>query len=86
MVPIPLAPLKEFEVVLHLTLDELLNINWSIDAMACEAGLQDLKILQVCVFGIDIKFDSGHRDIKVNAVEDLAESRTSSALLNLGYI
>jgi hypothetical protein len=39
--------------------------------------LQDLKILQVCVFGIDIKFDSGHRDIKVNAVEDLAESRTA---------
>jgi hypothetical protein len=40
--------------------------------------LQDFKILQVCVFGIDVKFDSGHRDIKVNAIEDLAESRTAS--------
>jgi hypothetical protein len=40
--------------------------------------LQDFKILQVCIFGIDVKFDSGHWDIEVNAVEDLAESRTAS--------
>ena len=39
--------------------------------------MQDLKILQVCVFGIDVKLDSGHGDIEVNAVEDLAESRTA---------
>jgi hypothetical protein len=99
LIPISLAPLKEFEVVLHLTFDELLNVNGSIDAMACEAvycsilsvfvlsgsaehlrgvlALQDLKILQVCVFGIDIKLDSGHRDIEINAVEDLAECRTA---------
>ena len=39
--------------------------------------LQDLKILQVCVFGIDVKFDSGHWNIEINAVEDLAECRTA---------
>jgi hypothetical protein len=39
--------------------------------------LQDLKILQVCVFSIDVKLDSGHWDIEVNAVEDLAERRTA---------
>lgn len=39
--------------------------------------MQDLKILQVCVFGIDVELDSGHRDIEVNTVEDLAESRTA---------
>ncbi len=39
--------------------------------------MQDLKILQVRVFGIDVELDSGHRDIEVNAVEDLAESRTA---------
>jgi hypothetical protein len=45
--------------------------------------LQDLKILQVCVFGIHIKLDSRHWDIEVNAIEDLAESRT--ALLSAGW-
>ncbi len=38
--------------------------------------LKDLEVLQVCVLGIDIEFDSGHRDIEVDAVKDLAESRT----------
>ena len=38
--------------------------------------MQDLEVLQVCVFGIDIELNSCHRDIEVDAVEDLAESRT----------
>jgi hypothetical protein len=46
--------------------------------------LQDLKILQVCVFGIDVKLDSGHRDIEVNAVEDLAKCRTASTCQQAG--
>ena len=38
--------------------------------------LQYLEVLQVCVFGVNIELDSGHRNIKVNAVENLAEGRT----------
>jgi hypothetical protein len=37
LIPVPLGPLKKFEVVLHLTFDELLNVNRPVDAMACEA-------------------------------------------------
>lgn len=71
---------------MHLTFDKLLNVDGSIDAMACEAVLQDLEILQICVFCINVELDSSHRDIEIDAIEDLAESRTSSTLLDLGYI
>lgn len=83
MIPIPLGPLQELEVVLHLALDELLNVDGSVNSMSCEAVLEDLEVLQVCVFGIDIEFDSSHGDIEIDTVEDLAESGTSSTLLNL---
>ena len=36
--------------------------------------MQDLKILQVCIFGIDVELHSGHWDIEINAVKYLAES------------
>jgi hypothetical protein len=42
--------------------------------------LKDFEILQVCVFGIDVELNSGHRDIEVDAVEHLAESRTALLL------
>lgn len=38
--------------------------------------MEDLEVLQVCVLGIHIELDSGHGDIEVDTVEDLAESRT----------
>jgi hypothetical protein len=41
-----------------------------------ERTLKDFKILKVCVFSIDVELHSGHRDIEVNTVENLAESRT----------
>ena len=37
--------------------------------------MQDLEILQICIFSIDVELDSGHRDIEVDAIKDLAESR-----------
>ena len=45
--------------------------------------MQDLKILQICVFGIDVELDPGHRYVEVDTIEDLAESRT--ALLSAGW-
>ena len=42
--------------------------------------LEDLKVLQVCVFGIDIKLHPGHWYIEVDTVEDLAESRAVGRL------
>jgi hypothetical protein len=41
-----------------------------------ERTLKDLKILKVCVFSIDVELHSSHRDIEINAVENLAQSRT----------
>jgi hypothetical protein len=38
--------------------------------------LEDLEVLQVRVLGIDIKLDSGHRNIEIDTVENLAEGRT----------
>ncbi len=45
--------------------------------------LEDLEILQVCVFGIDVALDSVHGDIHIDAVKDLAESGT--ALQDVSY-
>lgn len=39
--------------------------------------LEYLEVLEVGVFGIDIELDSGHRDIKKDAVKDLAEGSTA---------
>ena len=38
--------------------------------------LEDLEVLQICVLGVHIELDSGHWDIEVDTIEDLAESRT----------
>lgn len=38
--------------------------------------LQDLEVLEVCIFGVDVELDAGHWDIKVDAVKDLAKSRS----------
>ena len=37
LVPVPLGPLEEFEVVLHLALDQLFDIHRAVDAMSREA-------------------------------------------------
>lgn len=37
--------------------------------------LEYLEVLQVCVLGINVELDPGHRDVEIDAVEDLAESR-----------
>jgi hypothetical protein len=39
--------------------------------------LQYLEILYVGIFAVDVELDAGHRDIEINAVEDLAESGTN---------
>ena len=39
--------------------------------------MEDLEVLQVCVFGVDIEFDSRHWHIEVNTIEDLAQGRTA---------
>jgi len=49
--------------------------------MPRETILQDFEILYVGIFGIDIKLDSRHRDVEVDAVEDLAEGGASTTLL-----
>lgn len=38
--------------------------------------LEDLEVLQICVFGIDIEFDPGHGNIEIDAVKNLAEGGT----------
>lgn len=38
--------------------------------------MQDLEVLDVGVFGVDIELDTRHRYIEEDAVEDLAESGT----------
>ena len=50
MIPIPLGPLKEFEVVLHLALNQLLNVNGTVDAMAGEAAYNDN--VNICFVGL----------------------------------
>ena len=42
--------------------------------------MEDLEVLQVCILRVDVKLHPGHWDIEVDAVEDLAESRTIKAL------
>ena len=41
--------------------------------------LQDLEILNVCPFRVDVKLDSGHGNVHEDAVEDLAEGRAGMA-------
>jgi hypothetical protein len=36
--------------------------------------LQNFEVLQICIFGVDIEFDSGHGYVEEDAVEYLAES------------
>ncbi len=38
--------------------------------------LEDLEILQISVFGIDVELDPCHRNIEVDTIKDLAESST----------
>lgn len=38
--------------------------------------LQNLKVLQICILRVDVELHPGHRQIEVDTVEDLAESRT----------
>lgn len=40
--------------------------------------LQNLEVLYVGIFCVDVEFDSGHGDISENTVVHLAESRTVS--------
>ena len=91
MVPISLRPLEKFEVILHLTLNELFDVDRSIDPMPREAiylylcqivmvplrlqedryTLENLEVLKIRIFGVDVKLDSLHRDVHVDAVKDL---------------
>ena len=41
--------------------------------------MENLEVLQICVFGIDVKLDPGHWHVEVDAVKDLAESGTAVA-------
>jgi hypothetical protein len=43
--------------------------------------LQNLEVLEVCVFSVDVELHTSHWDIKVNAIEDLAKS---GAVVRLG--
>lgn len=45
--------------------------------------LEDLEVLQVCVFGIYIELDASHGNIEVDTVEDLAKRRAVSRLSTL---
>lgn len=45
-----------------------------------EAILQDLEVLDVGVFGVDVEFDARHGDVEVDAVVDLAEGGSGAAL------
>jgi len=71
---------------LHLAFDELFDVNGSVDLMSCEAVLEDLKVLQVCILRVDVELHPGHWHIEVDTVEDLAEGRTSTALFDLGDV
>lgn len=41
-----------------------------------EPTLQHLEVLNVCIFRVDVELDSGHGDVHVYAVKDLAECGT----------
>lgn len=40
--------------------------------------LEDLEVLEVGVFGVDIELDTRHWDIEVDRIEDLAKSRPAT--------
>ena len=40
--------------------------------------LEDLEVLEVSVFGIDVELDTRHWDVEVDRVEDLAKSRSAT--------
>lgn len=44
--------------------------------------LQDLEVLQVGIFGVDVELDTSHWDIKIDAVEDLAQSRSVGGVVS----
>lgn len=62
------------------------NADGRLDEEGCgwRLTLQDLEVLDVCIFGVDVKFDSGHGHIEEDAVEDLAESGTVARRLVVG--
>lgn len=40
--------------------------------------LEDLEILEVGVFGVDVELDTRHWDVEVDRIEDLAKSSSAS--------
>jgi hypothetical protein len=50
--------------------------------MEGQPTLKDFEVLKVGIFGVDIKFDSSHRNIKIDAVKDLAESSSEFEMVS----
>lgn len=86
LVPVPLAPLQELEVILHLALDQLLGVERAIDMVFAEGVLQDLEVLEVLVFAVGVELDARHGQVEEDRVVDLAESGAGTALFDFGHI
>lgn len=48
--------------------------------------MKNLEVLQICIFGIHVELNAGHRNIEVDAVEDLAECRSGFEFVNNRWI
>ena len=43
--------------------------------------MEDLEVLEVSVFGVDVELDTRHWDVEVDRVEDLTKSRSATLLV-----
>lgn len=70
-VPKALGPLQELEIVLHLAFCETLNRYSPLDRMSSKRVLENLEVLYVGVFGVDVEFDSAHRHVEEDGIVHL---------------
>lgn len=71
-IPKLLHPLQKLEVVLHLAFGQSLDRDGSIDFLGLENVLHDFVVGEELVVVFGVHLDSGHGDVAIDAVEDLA--------------
>jgi len=79
-----LHPLQELEIVLILSLNELVNVDVALDVVFQKDLLQNLIVFDIFVVVLCIPSDLSHWDCaRVASVDDLAIHGSCCALLNL---
>jgi hypothetical protein len=82
-----LHPLEELEVVLVLSLDELVHIDVALDVILLEGLLEDLVVLNIFVVVLGSPLDLCHGySAREAGINDLTIKSTGSALLDLSEL